>query len=275
VESQMVATGKYQIISREEIDKLLANQQIQISSISSAENVRKLQLQNINYIVTGDLNALGNDYAVTIKILDVSSGRFSHSVNELVGSGSRELFTGINTLTGKFNSGMVSSGDQVVQSKAYKIGDFGPAGGIVFYDKGTISAGWRYLEAAPPETEGRSQWGAYRRTVGGTGTGVGFGKQNTELIVEFLRRTGETGRAAQICAALDFDGFKDWFLPSKDELDLMYRNLKARGLGGFNNGWYWSSSEDEGDDAWAQRFNNGRLGGDKSTTASVRAVRAF
>ena len=47
VESQMVGTRKYQIITREEIDKLLANQRIQVSSISSAENIKKLQLQNI------------------------------------------------------------------------------------------------------------------------------------------------------------------------------------------------------------------------------------
>jgi hypothetical protein len=53
VESQMVAAGKYQIVTRSEIDQLLANQQIAVSDISSAENVKKLQLQNISYIVTG------------------------------------------------------------------------------------------------------------------------------------------------------------------------------------------------------------------------------
>lgn len=34
---------------------------------------------------------------------------------------------------------------------AYKIGSDGPAGGIVFYDKGSVSDGWRYLEAAPSD----------------------------------------------------------------------------------------------------------------------------
>ena len=33
----------------------------------------------------------------------------------------------------------------------YKVGDEGPAGGIIFYDKGEYSDGWRYLEAAPAD----------------------------------------------------------------------------------------------------------------------------
>jgi curli biogenesis system outer membrane secretion channel CsgG len=53
VESRMVASGKYQVISRQEIDRLLENQRIQASDISSKENITKLQLQNISYIVTG------------------------------------------------------------------------------------------------------------------------------------------------------------------------------------------------------------------------------
>jgi hypothetical protein len=61
VESQMIGTGKYQIITRAEIDQLLANQGIQVSSISSVENVKKLQLQNIGYIVTGSVDAMGSD----------------------------------------------------------------------------------------------------------------------------------------------------------------------------------------------------------------------
>jgi hypothetical protein len=285
VESQMVATGKYQIISREEIDKLLANQKIQASSISSAENIKKLQMTNISYIVTGSLDAMGNDYAVTIKILDVSTGQFSHSANALVGSGSRELYSGITGLAGRFAGGMSSSEGQVVQTgpdnrggagRVYTIGDIGPAGGIVFYDKGTFSGGWRYLEAAPAETEFTAQWGAYEKTVGGTATAVGSGKRNTQGIVEFLQRQGERGKAAQLCTALDFDGFKDWFLPSKDELDLMYKNLKAKGLGDFSNGWYWSSSELSSANAWGQSFGGGdQLYGYKPSTGSVRAVRAF
>ncbi|MDR1932776.1 MAG: DUF1566 domain-containing protein, partial [Spirochaetales bacterium] len=281
VESQMVATRKYRIITREEIDKLLENQKIQVSSISSTENIKKLQLQNIGYIVTGSLDAMGSDYAVTVKILDVSTGQFSHSANDFMGGGSRELYTGVTALVGKFASGMGASGEKVTQTEqagsgTYKIGDFGPAGGIVFYDKGVFSAGWRYLEAAPTETEFTAEWGAYQKDVSGTGQAVGSGKRNTQIIAERLRQLGESGRAAQLCDALDFDGFTDWFLPSKDELDLMYRNLKTKGLGGFTNSLYWSSSERNSNYAWYQSFSDGNLYNYyKNYTYCVRAVRAF
>jgi TolB-like protein len=294
VESQMVAVGKYQVISRAEIDLLLKNQQIQISSISSAENIKKLQLQNISYIVTGSVDAMDSSYAITVKILDVSTGRFSHSADAFMGGEASALYTGIRSLVGTFLAGMTASGGQVVQTEqpvapiapnrnsgqVYKIGDLGPAGGLVFYDKGVFSNGWRYLEAAPVETEFTAPWGAFQKNVSGTGTAVGGGKRNTQLIIDRLKQLGESGNAAQLCVSLDFDGYKDWFLPCKDELNLMYRNLKSKGLGGFSSDWYWSSSETHSMAAWVQKFSNGEQysyhdGGNKPFTFFVRAVRAF
>jgi hypothetical protein len=279
VESQMIAVGKYQIITRDEIDKLLANQRIQVSSISSAGNIRKLQLQNINYIVTGSVDSMGSDYAVTVKILDVSTGQFSHSANDFMGGGSRNLYTGITTLMSKFTSGMSSRGEPVESNKEYKIGDFGPAKGIVFYDKGVFSNGWRYLEAAPADSEPDTppaEWGVYGQSVGGTSEVVGSGKQNTQLIIDRLKQLGESGKAAQLCARLEFGGYNDWFLPSKDELNLMYQNLRRKGLGGFSDNWYWSSSQDSSSYAWVQGFRYGTQANYyKYNTYCVHAIRAF
>jgi hypothetical protein len=248
-----------------------------VSSISSAENIQKLQLANIRYIVTGAVDAMGNDYAITVRVLDVSTGQFSHSDNDLMGSGSRDLYNGINTLMSKFNAGMSADASggivQGTTSRTYNVGDFGPAGGYIFYDKGVFSAGWRYLEAAPAETEFTAPSGASLR-VSGTSTAVGSGRRNTQLIVEYLNQRGESGSAEQLCVSLNFDGFTDWFLPSKDELDLMYRNLKQKRLGSFNNNWYWSSSPANGLSAWVQDFRDGGFF-DYRSTATVRAVRAF
>jgi hypothetical protein len=161
-------------------------------------------------------------------------------------------------------------GQMVTAKTTYAVGDPGPAGGIVFYDKGNNSDGWRYLEAAPVSTEFEVVWGLYRTSVSGTNTGIGTGKRNTEIVA------GRGGTAAQRCAALNTGGYRDWFLPSKDELDLMYRNLKAKGLGGFSNECYWSSSESDNKYAWSRIFSNGTHNlNDKRISDSVRAVRAF
>jgi hypothetical protein len=162
------------------------------------------------------------------------------------------------------------------EDKVYKVGDKGPGGGWIFYDKGRVLNGWRYLEAAPKD-EPTAEWGASGKTVDGTATGVGAGKRNTELILEFLKNsTREVGRAAQFCEEQFAGNFDDWFLPSKDELNLMYQNLKVKGLGGFGSGSYWSSSQRDNNYAWYQGFSDGgQNNNSKYLSFCVRAVRAF
>jgi archaellum component FlaG (FlaF/FlaG flagellin family) len=162
----------------------------------------------------------------------------------------------------------------------YMVGDTGPAGGKIFYDAGAVINGWRYLEAAPTDFTS-VQWGAYNTDIAGTQLSIGSGKNNTQLIVTQLNKLGETGRAAQLCANLNTGGFNDWFLPSRDELNLMYTNLKTKGLGNFSNSFYWSSSQKETFwyDSCVKRFSNGSDGvlgdGNRDNIYSVRAIRAF
>ena len=49
--------------------------------------------------------------------------------------------------------------------RTYRVGDTGPAGGIIFYDKGNNSGGWRYLEAAPYGAEFQAPWSVRLRGV--------------------------------------------------------------------------------------------------------------
>ncbi|MEI6387909.1 MAG: caspase family protein [Spirochaetota bacterium] len=150
--------------------------------------------------------------------------------------------------------------------KKYTIGDTGPAGGIVFYDKGSVSDGWRYLEAAPSDQSTGAEWwnGSYISIA--TGTAVGTGKANTAAIIA---AQGSGGYAATLCKNLSLGGYSDWYLPSKDELNLMYTNLKQAGLGGFSGAWLWSSSQYNDRGAWVQ---DGSYGGQATArTAMVRS----
>jgi hypothetical protein len=263
--------GQYQIISQDEIDAILRSERIAVNSLTLSENIRKLKAGNVSYLITGSVDAIDSDYAITMRIFDVSIGQFFHSDDFFIGTAERELRLGIDLFVAKFFAGMAGSGE-----KTYKPGDPGPTGGIVFYDKGFFSGGWRYLEAAPQSAEFTAQWGARGKEIGGTARIVGGGRQNTLTVMDSLRQQGESGKAVQQCFVMHTGGVVDWFLPSKDELDLMYKNLKAKELGGFSNGPYWSSSQIDLNYAWTQNFRDGTQNHDfKETPCLVRAIRAF
>ncbi|MCL2558314.1 MAG: hypothetical protein FWE09_07535 [Treponema sp.] len=129
--------------------------------------------------------------------------------------------------------------------KSYKVGEDGPAGGIIFLDKGVYESGWRYLECAPHDI-GPAQWGKVSYGYGHVDLKdeIGNGKRNTDQILKMFSKMfgNESGKAVHLCVALEMNGFKDWFLPNSAELNLMMTNLHKKGLGNFSNRAYWSSS---------------------------------
>jgi hypothetical protein len=108
---------------------------------------------------------------------------------------------------------------------------------------------------------------------GTTSTAIGSGQKNTSSLVSIL---GNGYYAAKVCDDLVLNGFDDWFLPSGDELGLMYTNLKNNGFGNFTNSSYWSSSECDYLNAYARYFSSGRQScNNKFHSYSIRAVRIF
>jgi hypothetical protein len=175
-------------------------------------------------------------------------------------------------------------------SLTYAIGDIGPAGGFVFYVTGD---GLHGLEAAPEDIGGNYDaitvvWGCSETLlVGMNETGVGSGAHNTSQ----RDLCTDSTTAAKSAAAYVHNGYFDWFLPSKEELNLMYVNLADTdgnnynsgrsdpdNLGGFANAPYWSSTQGaEAHSAWLHWFTSGTLSGysSKQWPYFLRAVRAF
>ena len=145
------------------------------------------------------------------------------------------------------------------------------AGGLVFHNDGNGHG----LVCTPTDISSGSPWGCEGTAIPGTSVNIGTGAANTTAIV-----TGcsTAGIAARLCSDLDLNSFSDWFLPSKDELNLMLVNLHLQAMGGFvANGFYWCSTEFGAQYAWVQRFAVGGTQANASKNASyyVRAVRAF
>jgi hypothetical protein len=82
--------------------------------------------------------------------------------------------------------------------------------------------------------------------------------------------------AKTACEELILNGYSDWHLPSKEELNSVYVNLKQVRVGGFASDYYWSSTEGSNAIAWSQYFSDGeQYGAHKLHLYTVRAVRAF
>ena len=175
----------------------------------------------------------------------------------------------------------------------YKVGDTGPGGGVVFYDKGNSSGGWRYLEVAPGGWYGIGpddpllEWApgtvpgtpGYENVPGATGIAIGTGRANTRAIIAIVGDADPATNcpAAWACVNYRGGGKSDWFLPSLDELNELYKQSYV--VGGFdliNSYPYWSSSQYSEYAAFCQYFTFGSLDVDgKFNDYPVRPIRAF
>ena len=177
---------------------------------------------------------------------------------------------------------------QIMLTNSFLFGFY--EGGIVFHifqpgETGYVQGELHGLVAAPYD-QSSAEWGCLGQTIGGTTSALGTGSANTTAI---LSGCSESGIAAKICADLTLNGYSDWFLPSKDELNKMYLqretiNYISESIGGSDfstetgvASLYRCSTEDGSYTAWVQRFSDGNQYSiyGKQNTFNVRAVRAF
>ena len=188
-----------------------------------------------------------------------------------------------------------------VAAGVYAVGDTGPGGGKIFYVASTPfvcgqtrATTCTYLEAAPsgwntgddpqrtwaqstPVSYSSADVGSSGSQETATATAIGWGYWNTRAII----LQGNTNTATSAAALADSHTatvsgvlYDDWYLPSTDELNLLY--IQRTSVGGFVVGYYWSSSEINATSAWLQFFIDGyQGGGTKNTAYYVRPVRAF
>ena len=162
-------------------------------------------------------------------------------------------------------------------------------GGIVAYifvsgNPGYVANEIHGLIAATTDQSSGIQWynGTYN-TIGVTGTAIGIGLSNTNKIISILGATS-TNYAAGLARAYTGGGYTDWYLPSQNELNMIYLNIgpgaaaPLTNIGSFPSVDYWTSTEYYSKyGAWAQSFGDGSLvAWSKSvTTCYVRAIRTF
>ena len=190
--------------------------------------------------------------------------------------------------------------DFVLQQKCetgetYAIGDSGPAGGIVFYDKGSYSLGWRYMEISTTDL-GFFEWGCLGSDIPNTmGITVGDGLPNSAAVADFHDNLDDYYLNPAVCNVLNngtvaaekallfemtgFETVDDWFLPSQEELLLVYQNLHVAAFGNFTADQYWTSTAVDADNAIAIHFADGSIQTvskiPTANTVRTRAIRRF
>lgn len=177
---------------------------------------------------------------------------------------------------GKDFNGEVFYGNETSFKTAGRIG---ASGGVVFYDKGETTNGWRYLEAAPNDLTFNGSivmaWGCNGTVIGQTQAIVGSGLENTARI---LSQCSNSGTAARVCDEYAINGLNDWFLPSIKELEIFYvSSVGAYTLPISQPREYWSSTETGMNQAqsYDTQYASIYQWETKSSGKKVRAIRRF
>lgn len=157
-------------------------------------------------------------------------------------------------------TGCLTIGDQC-DDDSYYIGENGTRKVYATTSTYEVSRTWN---------NGSGNW----TTTGVTSTTDGAG--NTDDLVN-LSDGGAPYEAADYCDGLAAHGHNDWYLPAKDELNLFWNGgSPVAGVLTGSSDWYWSSTENNYDDAWHQQFSDGTqyYGNGKHDTRLVRCVRS-
>lgn len=143
------------------------------------------------------------------------------------------------------------------------------------------------LVAAKADISAGITWGGEGQAIGPSAQSDTDGAANTKAIITTLGN--KTKYAALLCTDYEIDSsgntpchkdnpcYKDWFLPSRKQLDCLFQHKNE--IGGFANDFYWSSTEFSGYpeySSWDKFFGDGEhpIAGENDFER-VRCVRVF
>lgn len=257
------------VADRSNFDGIAEQHKFQLTDWSNNDKIAKLgKAMNAKKIICGRISVFGSAVTFTGRVLDVNSTKVLNSIN-WKGYSLESLLFDITNIAKEL-------------AGTYYIGGKGPGGGIIFYESeagfsvqeadGTTTT-CHYLEVSPTEL-GSVTWCCDHCSIQ-TLEGVGDGKLNSQKIIDAHKDIAAQNCAAKLCLEYSTGTTKpgEWYLPSKIELDLIYKNLVKTGIIK-NEPWHWSSSQIDNIGVWVQHPDS-QDQYSKFSTGHVRAVRAF
>ena len=131
----------------------------------------------------------------------------------------------------------------------YEVGDVGPAGGWIFYVDSLDEFDWDFLEVADRAIAAtREMNGDSNVSIDGQGlpAELGTGRSNSQKLVANNSAIPQFSAIIQALGC-ELGGYSDWFIPSFEEMHLVYENVldlidEDGDLGNSTADWVWTSS---------------------------------
>tara|TARA_B110000093_G_scaffold172067_1_gene202702 strand:- start:2307 stop:5330 length:3024 start_codon:yes stop_codon:yes gene_type:complete len=155
------------------------------------------------------------------------------------------------------------------QGAVYQIGDLGPSGGVIFYDKGNWEDDWRYLEAGLEDEVSRN-----------LGCHINFDSSNDFGSGDVNTRNMSDGCNAYNTAFYmkSTGGKRGWYMPNLLEAQQLFYFKRDIGNEVLNLslGWYWTSLQNSDSNQYARQihFGSGTSRGEgKQYAHKIRLIR--
>lgn len=257
-----------------------------LDSLMEEERIRFIgEITNADYLLFSEVVKYNETSVfVTAKILNAKTAMTEGSENALMGMTSQNIRHGCESMIMRLLL-LTKRFDSKPQTPKNNIGELFifPDGtkGVVFY----LDENGRGLAVSLNESE--EVWdnsanfkdidSLYNVENGETYFNYVEGQRNSQLI---LSRLGNHAQAAHWCK-LQGEG---WYLPSCGELFVlmqvvdeipMFSEALRSAVGGEIDGWYWSSTERNDEEAWNVNSSSRSSSEDKEERIKVRAIRSF
>lgn len=253
-----LVNGGFVKLPSDEVNDADADTTNEIQSLSiTGRDISITEGNTITLVYDNDTSAVNELQVLRISndTIFLSNGGFSKLPADMVDDADADSTNEIQTLSVINDSLSISKGNKVAIEKLTKKNDFYLGqyheGGIVFY---VDSTGQHGLVCTP-----------------------------TDIMNQSNNQT-DYYNAVSVCQNLKYNGYTDWYLPSKDQLNLIYTNIGNGGFGPYYSGAaayyfsYWSSTPNPSSvsASWGQDFQTGT----QSTITNgvdllIRAIRNF
>jgi len=214
ISSVVVNALGYTVLERSLIDKVLQENKFQMSGLVDDSQISEIgKRMGANFVLVTSLTIMENgNYYISCKLIDVLTARIEKQKTGRSERGSNDLIDIVDKMVGE----MFLSSTRVSDGRKYE-------------EKTTQEPTPKYESGNKSNLQSNSVFTVFED--------LGLAVINKPL------GSGNWENAKTMCNDLSIDGYKDWYLPSKSELVMIFGANNRSYMNRLKSLWYWSSTE--------------------------------